>query len=116
MSLDVAKKVFQAKPSPLTTRQGMMKWNKRCMSEEEKDLVRSRLRRRVHEVAQKITEENVTIVTEYRTLARDLEKLQGPTMAEAAWSWIAEQQEGTDGMVADALERRSTGMGSSRRR
>ena len=112
----VAKKVFQAKRNSHTTQQGVMKWNKRRMSDEEKDLVRSRLRRRVHEMAQKITEENVTIVTEYRTLARELEKSQGPTMAEAAWSWIAEQQEGTDGMVADALERRSTGMGSSRRR
>ena len=109
----VAKKVFQAKRNSHTTQQGVMKWNKRRMSDEEKDLVRSRLRRRVHEMAQKITEENVTIVTEYRTLARELEKSQGPTMAEAAWSWIAEQQEGTEGMVADALERRSTGTGSS---
>ena len=29
-----------------------------------------------------------------------------------AWAWIAEQQESTNGIVADAIQRRSTGLGA----
>jgi len=90
-----------------------MRWSETRMSEVTKDEVRTMLTKRVYDMGQKITEDNVTLITEHRSLAKKFSHAAGPAAADVAWSWVAEQQEGTEGLVADELERRTTGMGSS---
>lgn len=62
------------------------------MTEEEKDWVRALLTRRASDGGQKITGDNVSRITKYRTLAQAYQEESGASPADVAWSWIAEEQ------------------------
>ena len=83
------------------------------MTEEEKDWVRALLTQRVYDGEQKITRDNVSHITEYRTLAQAYQGTNGASPADVAWAWLAEEQMSNHGMVADDLERTSPGRGAA---
>ena len=89
------------------------RWNTRCMAEDEKDWVRAVLEARAHQMGM-VTEDNVSALTTYRSLARVVTAIGNGRLAAAdvAWSWIAEQQQAESEMVSPMLVRMSSGTGT----
>ena len=83
------------------------------MSEEVKAWVRKTMWDRVMDLGLKITDDNIKTITQFRTIAAAFSDPKGPGPGDVAWAWIAEQQESTNGIVADSIQRRSTGLGAA---
>lgn len=89
------------------------RWSEKVMSEEVKAWVRKTMWDRVMDLGLKITDDNIKTITQFRTIAAAFSDPKGPGPGDVAWAWIAEQQESTNGIVADSIQRRSTGLGAA---